>query len=512
VSDSAPSTGEEPGMLPTRSTIEKSESKQLTQKICDAATAKRHERKELRDRPDGRKAKGVFGLSLRVTGPSAKYPTGHRAWYLTYHGQRDQAEIGAGVSKWVLRRVRLGDYSELTLDEARNKARTLKGEARQGRDPSKAKKLEAAKQKAEAAKVKAEQEALANRVTVKMLLEHYLKHGMRGRAPTHIAATTSMFQRFVYPKPATDEYQELVQILGHKRTLGDKAVADVETDDVSEILQGMIGEDGSRGVVANRLLTGLKAAFNWTCENKSRWLKVNPIDAMSKPHKEGSESRFLTDDELPHIWAAADKLGYPCGDALKLMLLTGQRRGDVSRMRFKHLDLKKGAWTQPAWIDRALGQGGNKARRQHFLVLPPRAVEILRRLEAEMATHPGRKPSDDHVFVEKTGKPLENNWHWAAPKLRELADEIAGKKLDHWEVEFCRHTVRTALSAKPVSAPVIVGELILNHAVEGKLRKTYDQHDFIEEMADALAKWERKLTGIVNGGAAKVVAFPQVAG
>ena len=65
-----------------------------------------------------------------------------------------------------------------------------------------------------------------------VLLEHYLKHGMRGRAPTYIAATTSMFERFVYPKPATDDYQKLVRILDHKPTLADKPVADVETDDV----------------------------------------------------------------------------------------------------------------------------------------------------------------------------------------------------------------------------------------------------------------------------------------
>jgi integrase len=506
-------------MLPTK-TIEIIESGQLTQKTCDAASKKpkAHQRVELRDRPEGKKAQGVFGLSLRVTGPSAKYPAGHRAWYLTYHVERDQAEIDAGMSKWVLRRVKLGDYSELTLDEARDKAKELKGEARDGRDPSTAKKLQAAKQKAEVAERKAEQEKLANRVTVKMVLEHYLKHGMRGCAPSHKAATTSMFERFVYPDPKSNEdaYNELTEILGHKPTLGDKPVLEVETDDVSEILQGMIGDGGSRGVAANRLLTGLKAAFNWTCENRSRWLKVNPIDAMSKPHKEVSESRFLTDDELPHIWAAANKLGYPCGDALKLMLLTGQRRGDVSAMQFKHIDWKKGTWTQPAWINRALGQGGNKARRQHYLVLPPQAVELLKRFKAEALSQSYRRAGDDHVFIEATstvpGAPLLNNWHAAQPALRELADELAGRKLDHWEVEFSRHTVRTALQQKPISAPEIVGELLLNHAVPGKLRKTYAQHDFIDEMADALAKWERKLLGIVEGGAGKVVVFPQVSG
>ena len=179
-------------------------------------------------------------------------------------------------------------------------------------------------------------------------------------------------------------------------------------------------------------------------------------------------------------------------------------------MRFKHLDLDAGTWTQPAWVDRAAGKGGNKARRQHHLPLPPAAVELLKRLKAEMATHPGRKPGADHVFVDSTGKPLQNAWHTAAPKLRELADGIAAAKLDRWVVEYARHTVKTGLQR--VGAEEIVSELVLNHAVSDKLSARYGQHDYLEEMRGALARWERRLLAIVEPADGKVVALPRAAG
>ena len=54
------------------------------------------------------------------------------------------------------------------------------------------------------------------------------------------------------------------------------------------------------------------------------------------------------------------------------MLLTGQRRQEVSQMRWSHLDLTpdKEKWKLPGWA--------TKARREHHLPLSAPAVEILK--------------------------------------------------------------------------------------------------------------------------------------
>jgi len=461
--------------VPSRKTAEKTITTKLTQKLCSSTAAAAYERVELRD-------SATPGLSLRISGPSGRRADGAKSWYLVY---RVGESAEGGKTTWTQSRMKLGDFPGTDLDRARELAEEHKRVARAGMDPQ-------TKLAADAAAFNAEQVKAANRQTVESVLKEYLAHGMAGRAPTYKGDVASKFKRLVYPE------------------IGSRYVDEIDGQDISELVGKVSANNGP--VAANRLLTAIKRAFNWTVAQRPKWLKSNPADKLERPNPESSDSRALTDAELPHIWKAADRLGYPCGDALKIMLLTGQRRGDVSAMRFKHLDLDVGTWTQPKWIDRAAGKGGNKARRRHHLPLSPAAVAILRRLKEEMAKHPGRKPGDDHVFVERTGRPLENGWHAGQPKLRELANEIARQELEHWEVEFSRHTMRTRLSRKPISAPEIVGELILNHAVPDKLTATYNQHDFIEEMGESLAKWERQLLAIVEPGEDKAIKHRQVAG
>jgi integrase len=443
----------------------------LTQKLIGSTAVGAYERVELRDT-------ATPGLSLRISGPSERRADGTKAWSLVYRVAGETAQ----------RRIALGAYPGTDIDRARELAEDHKRVARSGIDPQ-------AKLATEAAAFKAEQTKAANRKTVKAVFEEYLAHGMVGRSATHKADTESKFKRLVYPY------------------IGDRFVDEVTSQDVALLFEKVTEENGP--VAANRMLTAVKRAFNWTAASRSNWLKANPVGKIER-NDEDSDSRPLVDAELPHIWKAADKLGYPCGDALKLMLLTGQRRGDVSGMRFKDIDFDIGAWKQPKWRDRALGKGGNKARREHYLLLPAAALVILRRLKEQMATHPGRRPGDDHVFVEansrKPGAPLQNGWHAAQPKLRELASEIAGRDLEHWEVEWARHTVRTNLSRKPISAEEIVSELILNHSVKGKLVKVYNQHDYIDEMGDVLKGWERRLLAIVEPGEGKVIKHPRAAG
>jgi integrase len=436
----------------------------LTQKLISSMAVGACERIELRDT-------ATPGLSLRLSGRSERRADGTKAWSLVYRVAGETAQ----------RRIGLGAYPGTDIDRARELAEDHKRVARSGIDPQ-------AKLAAEAAAFKAEREKAANRQTVESVLKEYLAHGMTGRAPTYVDDVTSKFTRFVYPE------------------IGGRFVDEIEGQDISELVGKVRANNGP--VAANRLLTAIKAAFNWVTRERSKWLKMNPADKLRRT-KETSESRPLTDAELAPIWQAADKLGYPCGDAFKIMLLTGQRRGDVSGMRFKHLDLNAGTWTQPAWVDRAAGKGGNKARRQHHLPLPPAAVAILQRLKEEMASHPGREAGDDHVFVERTGKPLQHAWHAGQPALRELADSIAGEKLDHWVVEWARHTGKTGLQR--AGAEEIVSELILNHAVSDKLSARYGQHDYLEEMGEGLARWERRLLAIVEPDEGKVMNHPRAA-
>jgi hypothetical protein len=76
-----------------------------------------------------------------------------------------------------------------------------------------------------------------------------------------------------------------------------------------------------------------------------------------------------------------------------------------------------------------------------------------------------------------------------------------------WTHHDIRRTVRTRLSALRV--PEQVAELVIGHAKRG-LARIYDQHEFIDEMREALAAWNTLLASIVSPPPSNVVPMRSV--
>src|SRR5262249_33828198 len=84
------------------------------------------------------------------------------------------------------------------------------------------------------------------------------------------------------------------------------------------------------------------AIFSWAV--KQEVVTVNPCHGIDR-HKTTSRERVLADSELRLFWEAFDRAGV-AGTALKLILLTGQRPGEVGHMRSEHI--VDGWWEMPA--------------------------------------------------------------------------------------------------------------------------------------------------------------------
>jgi integrase len=93
--------------------------------------------------------------------------------------------------------------------------------------------------------------------------------------------------------------------------------------------------------------------------------------------------RTLNEDEVRAFWtklesaamSAASKLG------LKLLLVTAQRRGEITAAHWRHFDLDAGVWTIPAEL--------SKNGKEHKVPLSPLALQILtelRRLTHRIST------------------------------------------------------------------------------------------------------------------------------
>ena len=63
-------------------------------------------------------------------------------------------------------------------------------------------------------------------------------------------------------------------------------------------------------------------------------------------------------------------MGYPFGDAVRMLLLTGARRNEVFDLEWRELDLDAGTWVLPA--------RRTKNGREHIVYLVPAVVDLLR--------------------------------------------------------------------------------------------------------------------------------------
>lgn len=155
-----------------------------------------------------------------------------------------------------------------------------------------------------------------------------------------------------------------MDILPH---IGSKKLADVKRQDIERI-HSKVTESG-RKVRANRILSNIHRVFNLAID----WelIERNPAARISR-NRETPRDRFLSPDEFERLFRVLD--GCPeqtCADAIKIIMLTGSRKGEVLQMCWDQLDLDNGVWLKPASM--------TKQRRIHRVVLNEPAIALLKR-------------------------------------------------------------------------------------------------------------------------------------
>jgi integrase len=88
----------------------------------------------------------------------------------------------------------------------------------------------------------------------------------------------------------------------------------------------------------------MRKFFAWCTERGV--VEDNPCVNIRAPAAQ--RSRDLTDAELTRVWRACDEVGYPYGDIVRPLILTAQRRGEVTAMAWGELDLQAATWSIPA--------------------------------------------------------------------------------------------------------------------------------------------------------------------
>jgi integrase len=253
----------------------------------------------------------------------------------------------AGVRSFILdyrvasrqRRITIGRYPEMSLTAARVRASDLRVRVRDGHDPM--------------------EERQQGRVepTVADLADDYLKrYAIPNKRPSSIRNDTQMIDRFVRPK------------LGRLRL---KAIGKRDVEALHNSLK-------VTPYMANRVLSLLSKMFSLAIEWK--WMAENPVRGVAKCAEEKRE-RWLSLEEMQKLQTALDSFkDQNAANALRLLLLTGSRMGEVIKAEWGQFDLSTGVWTKPSH--------NTKQKRVEHVPLSEPALQLLKSMKGDMQTGP----------------------------------------------------------------------------------------------------------------------------
>ena len=349
------------------------------------------------------------------------------------------------------RRIRetLGATKDLTLDEARTKASEIRASSqRSGPRPVEIR-------------------------TFADLAEQYLERSAKQRKRT--AHEDARIIR-----------NELIPAFGFK------LIERVEKRDVLLLIESIFMRGAP--IMSNRVRSKAYTVFQW---GRSMDLcKFNPVDGLRVFGQERRRQRVLADREVRSLWAAVEGHPSPLADAIKLLLLTGQRRNEVCGMRWSEIDLDVAMWTLPP--ERVKNGNG------HHVPLSPAVVDILERIrdrqfddEQRRARRRRREPCEhEYVF------PNRRNPSLPVTDIKSIKADIekAAGITTRWTLHDLRRTVATRLA--DIHTPQQVIEKLLNHAPVGVTARHYVHSTFETEKREALELWARRLNVIVSGLAA----------
>jgi integrase len=130
-----------------------------------------------------------------------------------------------------------------------------------------------------------------------------------------------------------------------------------------------IGKYTDRRSSKNYGFTTFKVFFSWAV--RRQYLKTNPLMALKRPNKTSSRERVLSDVEVQTLLKHTLENRSRFNDIVSLLLLSGQRKSEVSDLR----------WTEIEGDMLVLTANRTKNKRAHRVPICSSALEVLQSIE-----------------------------------------------------------------------------------------------------------------------------------
>lgn len=378
----------------------------------------------------------AIGLQLRVR---AKRAGVSRTWLLRYRWR----------GEWV--RITLGHRPGMTLTQARETARGLRGKLDAGVDPRRARPTRSTK---------------ANALPVSAAVTGAASHSVEFLA-------SQFMQQHVRPTRKRPEYAAAILERDVLSAWKGRDARTIEPREVIELLD-VIVDRGSR-VMANRTAALLSQMFRFGIHREI--VRASPVQLLYRPGgPERPRERTLTDEELAaflHDPLAATRHAR-LAHVMQILLLTAQRRGALAAARWSEIDYTAATWTIPP--------GNSNTGRGHVVPLSAPAVREFGALQ-RLAKH------SKWVLPASSGDgpvdPLR-----LTRGIARCQPRFARLGIAPFVLHDLRRTCRAGLARLGV-APHIV-ERVLGRAQQ-KIPGTCDTHDYLDEQRAALEQWATHL-------------------
>lgn len=355
----------------------------------------------------------VKGFGIRVT------KAGARSFVLNYRTRAGRE-----------RRYTIGAYPDWKTTVARDEAKELKRRIDVGEDPMGA------------------VEADRNAKTVADLCDRYAEEHLPKKRESSAGDDRTMIARYI--KQEGERSAKIEPKLKHLK------VSEVTYSDV-DALHRAITKRGSP-YTANRVLALLSKMFSLAI--RWQWRADNPCKGVER-NQEAKRHRYLSPAELARLTTAlAEHDDKQAANIVRMLLLTGARRGEVQAMKWADLELESGVWTKPG--------STTKQKTEHRVPISAPAQKLLSdiKAETERKVTPGKTISV-YVFPGRGGKGhrQEIKKDWAAFCVAAglvdrvvTADAMGRERITlkpNARIHDLRHTYASVLASAGLSLPVI---------------------------------------------------------
>jgi integrase len=377
------------------------------------------------------KESGIYsdgkGLYFRIG------PTGAKSWIFRFDLNKKRHEMG------------LGSFSDVTLAEAREKAKECRKLQKARINPIEARRLEI---EAEQAK----RVAAVKKITFKeCALACIAAHEKSWKSPKHIYQWPATLESYVYP------------------VFGDLPVDAIDTPLVESALRPIWTD---KPETATRVRGRIEHVLNWA---KVKKLRSGPNPALWRGHLDQLFPRrskvakvvnfpALRYSEISEFMEGLrDEEGYSAR-ALEFLILTAARTGEVTGARWREINFEAEVWTVPA--DRM------KMKREHRVPLTPAAMAILKAMKAVTES--------DYIFPgSRAQKPLP---HTAMLRV------LSRMGRDDITVHGFRSTFKDWASEE-THFPNELSEMALAHAIKNKVEESYRRGELLAKRRKLMEAW-----------------------